>query len=159
MKERKKILLLFDMPYVTPRGYDFQEEFKDLNQMMTEVNVYQALQEEGYRITLLGLHNDIRPLVEEIEEGRPDVVFNLMEVFNNQTHLDKNIAALLELLDVPYTGASPASLFICNDKALSKKILRFHRVRVPRFHGFSRGHRVWLPRSLKLPCIVKPLGE
>jgi hypothetical protein len=50
-------------------------------------------------------------------------------------------------------------LFLCNDKALSKKILRFHRVRTPRFHTFYRGHKVWLPKTLKLPCIIKPLTE
>jgi D-alanine-D-alanine ligase and related ATP-grasp enzymes len=44
-------------------------------------------------------------------------------------------------------------------KALHKKILRFHRIRVPRFHDFYRGHKVWLPKRLKLPLIVKPLSD
>jgi D-alanine-D-alanine ligase len=51
------------------------------------------------------------------------------------------------------------ALFLCNDKALSKKILRFHRVRTPRFHTYYAGHKVWLPKTLKLPCIIKPLTE
>ncbi|MGH8528628.1 MAG: D-alanine--D-alanine ligase family protein, partial [Nevskiales bacterium] len=64
-----------------------------------------------------------------------------------------------ELLGVPCTGASSGALFLCNDKALCKKILRFHRVRVPRFHTYYRRHRVFIPKTLKLPCIIKPLTE
>jgi D-alanine-D-alanine ligase len=65
----------------------------------------------------------------------------------------------MELLGVPCTGASSNALFLCNDKGLCKKILRFHRVRTPRFHAYYRGHKVWLPKTLKLPCIIKPLTE
>jgi len=80
-------------------------------------------------------------------------------VFKQRSHLDKNVAWLLEMLDVPYTGASPASLLICNNKALTKTILSFHKIKVPNFHTFYKGHRVWLPKRLTPPLIVKPLCE
>ena len=153
-----KVLLLFDSPYFTPRGYDFKEEFKDFN-WDAERYVYEALQSLGHQVRLLGLYNDISILLEEVKENKPDVIFNLAEVFNQKSHLDKNVAALLEMLEIPYTGASPASLFICGNKALSKKILSFHRIKVPHFHTFYKGHRIWLPKRLKLPLIVKPLTE
>jgi D-alanine-D-alanine ligase len=110
-------------------------------------------------VRLLGLYNDVRPLLDEVQAFKPEVIFNLIETFNNVTQWDKNIAALIEMLGVPFTGATPAALALCNDKALCKKILRFHRVRVPRFHTFYREHKVWLPKTLKLPCIIKPLTE
>ena len=128
MKKIRKVLLLFDSPYYTPRGYDFKEEFEDFD-WSTEKEVYNALLENGYKVNLLGVYNDISILIEEIKENKPDVVFNLTEVFRQRTHLDKNVAWLLEMLGVPYTGASPATLFICNDKALSKKILTYHRIK------------------------------
>ena len=159
MKKRLKVLLLFDSPYFKPRGYDYAEEFKDEDSWYTENDVYQALLANGYHVSLLGLFNDVSLLIDEVKENKPDVIFNLAEVFNQKAHVDKNIASLLEILEIPYTGASPQSLFICNDKGLSKKILRFHRLRVPRFHTFYRGHRVWLPKTLKLPVVVKPLCE
>ena len=159
MKKALKVLLLFDSPYAKPRGYDYKEEFQDTENWYTEKDVYDTLLENGYQVSLLGLYDDIGILLEEIKENKPDVVFNLAEVFNQKSHLDKNVAALLEMMEVPYTGGSPASLFVCNDKGLSKKILRFHRVRVPRFYAFYRGRKVWLPKVIKLPLVVKPLCE
>ncbi len=107
----------------------------------------------------LSLYDDVRPLLDAVRDVKPDVIFNLCETYRNVTHWDKNIVATMELLGVPCTGASSTALFLCNDKGLCKKILRFHRLRVPRFHVFYRGHRVWLPKTLKLPCIIKPLTE
>lgn len=159
MKRRLKVLLLFDSPYFTPRGYDFIEEFKDDENWYTENDVYRALLENDYEVSLLGVFNDIHILLEEIKEFKPDIVFNLAEVFDDKPHLDKNIVSLLEMLKVLYTGASSDTLFICNNKALSKKILRFHRLRVAHFHVFQINHKIWLPKYLKLPLVVKPLCE
>ena len=158
MKNGLKVLLLFDSPFYAPRGYDFKEEFKDLN-WMTEDDVNKALKQCGYEVSMVGLHNDIRVLLDEIKEYKPDVVFNLADVFNQKSHLDKNVAAFLEMLDVPYTGATPAGLVLCGNKALTKEILSFHKIRVPRFHTFYRGKKVKLIKKLKLPLIVKPLME
>ncbi|MFH1678911.1 MAG: ATP-grasp domain-containing protein [Candidatus Omnitrophota bacterium] len=158
MRKKIKVLLLFDSPYSAPRGYDFVEEFKSVD-WDTENDVYSSLNELGYEVSILGLYNDIGILLEEIKESKPDVVFNLADVFNQKAYLDKNVASLLEMLDVFYTGASPASLFTCNNKALSKEILTFHKIKVPRFRTFYRKHRVWFLQHLKLPLIVKPLSE
>lgn len=154
-----RVLLAFDVPYATARGHDYAEEFKDRENFETEADVHAALLECGYEVRLLGLFNDVRPLLEEVAEFKPAVIFNLIETFSGVAGWDKNITALIELLKIPYTGANSAALFLCNDKGLSRKILRFHRVRGPRFHTFYRHHKVWLPKTLALPCIVKPLAE
>ncbi len=154
-----RVLLAFDMVYAVKPDHDYAEEFADRNNHETEIDVYQALKDNGYEVKRLGVYKDVRPLLDAIDEFKPDVIFNLMDTFREVTGFDKNVAALLELLDVPHTGANSAALFLCNDKGLSRKILRFHRVRGPRFHTFYRNHKVWLPKTLKLPCIVKPLTE
>jgi len=159
MSKKSRVLLLFNCPYVKPRGYDFKEEFSDPENMYTENDVYQALRANEYDVSLLGLHNDLNPLLEEIKENRPDVVFNLVEVFNGQSRLENSVAAVLEMLDVPYTGASPETLMICTNKALSKKILSYHKIKIPNFYTFYRKHRIWRPKRLKLPCVIKPLCE
>ncbi len=159
MRKKLKVLLLFDVPYPTQRGYEFKDEFfKDFD-WDTEAYAYKALKSLGYEVTPLGLYNDIAPLLEEVKENRPDVIFNLVEVFDQKSHLDKNVVSLLELIGIPFTGASSGTLFVCNDKALSKKILSYHRIRVPRFYTFYRNHKIWLPKRLRLPLIVKPLCE
>lgn len=159
MKKKLKVLLLFNSPYQNPRGYDYKEEFADPENMYTENDVCQALKANGHEVSILGLHDTLVPLFEEIKENRPDVIFNLVEVFQDKTHLEKNIAALLEMLGIPCTGATSDNMFICNNKGLSKKILAFHKVKVPRFYAFYRHRKVWLPKKLKLPAVIKPLCE
>jgi D-alanine-D-alanine ligase len=159
MRKKLKVLLLFNSPYNKPRGYDYKEEFADPDNMYTENDVYQALQANGYEVSILGLHNTVSPLFEEIQENKPDVIFNLVEVFNGKSHLEKNIAAFIEMLEIPCTGATSDNIFICNNKGLNKQILSFHKIKIPRFYTFYRSRRVWLSKKLKLPAIVKPLCE
>lgn len=159
MPKKRKVLLLFNSPYNKPRGYDYKEEFADPDNMYTENDVHEALKAIGCEVSLLGLHNEITPLFEEIKENRPDVIFNLVEVFNDKTHWEKNMAALLEMIGIPCTGATSDNMFICSNKGLSKKILAFHRIKVPRFYIFYRGHKVWVPKKLRLPVVIKPLCE
>ncbi len=155
----RRVLLAFNTPYPTPRGYDFREEFADPDNMYTERDVFEALSANGYEVRRVGVYDDIAPLLQEIEDFRPDVVFNMVEVFRNRSSMDAHVGALLELLGVPYTGAGSGSLHLCNDKALSKKILRYHRLRVARFQTFLRGERVRRSAFLHLPAVVKPLTE
>lgn len=158
MRKKLKVLLLFDCPYAAARGYDFSEEFKDAD-WSTEYNMYKTLCSLGHQVRMLGLFDDVSILLEEIKENAPEVVFNLADVFTQKSHFDKNVAWLLEMLEIPYTGATPTSLLICNNKALTKEILNFHKIKVPKFHTFYRGQRVWFPKRLALPLIVKPLCE
>lgn len=154
-----KVLLLFNSPYSKPRGYDYKEEFADPENMYTENDVYKALKANGCDVSILGLYDSVEPLFEEIRENRPNVIFNLVEIFDNKTHYEKNIAALLEMLNIPYTGATSENIFISNNKGLTKKILTFHKIKVPRFYTFYRNHKVWLPKKLNLPVVLKPLCE
>ena len=158
MRRKLKILLILDSPYFVPRGYEFKEEFKDFD-WDAERYARNALKELGHEVTMLGIHDDMNILLEEIKENRPDLIFNLMEVFNNQSRLEKNMAALIEMLGIPYTGSSAGTLFICNNKAICKERLTYHKIKVPHFYTYYRGHKVWLPKKLRLPLIVKPLTE
>ena len=57
-----------------------------------------------------------------------------------------NIAAYLDLLGKPYTGAGPHALYLAQDKALAKKIFAFHGIRTPYFATSYRGQARPLPR-------------
>lgn len=155
---KKKVLLLFDSPYPVERGYDFKEEFSDFD-WDTEREVYKTLLAAGYEARFLGLCDSIGPLLKEVEEFKPDIIFNLVEVFNQKSYLDKNVASVLELFQIPYTGASPRNLLICCDKGLTKTVLNFHKIKVPRFYTFYRKRKIWLPKRLQPPLIIKPLSD
>lgn len=158
MKKKLKVLVIFDSAGPPPADQDFSEQFQK-EDWFTEAAVLETLQLMGHDVRHLGIYSDIRLILDAIEAFTPDVIFNLTEVFMGKAHLDKNIPALLDMLSVPYTGCSPDGMILCNNKALSKKILSYHRINVPRFAAFRRGHRFRLPKRLAFPLIVKPLRE
>ena len=102
--------------------------------------------------------SSVEPLVTTLTSDRPDLVINLAESFAGKSALESNIAALLNLLDLRYTGSSPAGLLVAGDKTLSKKVLRFHGIRIPEFATVFRGMVDWAG-DVRFPLIVKPPQE
>jgi D-alanine-D-alanine ligase len=85
-------------------------------------------------------------------------VFNFAESFAGKSALESNVAALLNLLDLRYTGSSPAGLLCAGDKTLSKKVLSFHQLRTPEFVTVYRGALDWAG-DIAFPVIIKPPQE
>jgi D-alanine-D-alanine ligase len=158
MRKKLKVLVLFDSAGSPPSDQNFKEELKG-DGWETEVEVINNLKKLNYEVRILGIYDDVNLIIEEIKEHKPDVVFNLVEVFLGKASFDRNIPSILEMLQIPYTGSGPVGMMLCNNKAISKKILTFHRIKVPRFYVFQRGKRIWQPKKLRFPLIVKPLRE
>jgi D-alanine-D-alanine ligase len=95
-------------------------------------------------------------LSRSLERLRPDVVFNLTEHAHRDRSGDAQIAAVLELLRVPFTGCSAMSLMICRDKALSKLIALQAGLFIPRFFTVGRAPRLQTEDKPSFPVIVKP---
>ena len=102
----------------------------------SEFDVTVALQDMGHEVRNLGVRDELHPIRDAIEEWKPHIVFNLMEEFQGEAVYDQNVVAYLELLRVPYTGCGTRGLVLARDKALSKKLVTYHRVRAPRFAVF-----------------------
>ncbi|MBM3776996.1 MAG: ATP-grasp domain-containing protein [Acidimicrobiia bacterium] len=122
-----------------------------------EHDVIATLRERGHEVEVLGLLDDLSSIRRAIERFTPDIVFNLMEAFANVTTFDQNVVSHLELMRMPYTGCNPRGMILARDKALSKKLLTYHRIRVPGFFVVRRGMRPRLPKRLGFPLIVKSL--
>ncbi|HJL28852.1 MAG TPA: ATP-grasp domain-containing protein, partial [Polyangiaceae bacterium LLY-WYZ-15_(1-7)] len=131
-----------------------EEEFLEVK---TEWDVKTGLEELGHTVMPLGLRDELAPLRRAIDDWEPDVVFNLLEEFHGEVLYDAYVASYLELKRVAYTGCNPRGLILARDKALSKKVLAYHRIPVPRFAVFPRGRKVRRPKSLAFPVIVKSL--
>jgi D-alanine-D-alanine ligase len=122
-----------------------------------EFDVIETLREIGHDVRVLGLHDDLKPIREAAEEFKPRIVFNLMEAFAGVTTFDQNVVSYLELLRLPYTGCNPRGLILARDKALSKKLLAYHRIPVPDFTVVRRGRKPVLSKRMHFPLIVKSL--
>jgi D-alanine-D-alanine ligase len=98
-----------------------------------------------------------KQLVAALGTAAPDVVFNATEHMFGRRDADIQIPALLELLRLPYTGASSASLLRCRDKAFSKSVAEMIGVRVPPFALVGIGEEVLAVPPF--PVVVKPVSR
>lgn len=117
-----------------------------------------AIEACDHHVDLLAVSDRVEPLVSVLHEAAPDLVFNLAESFGGKSALESNVAALLNLLGLRYTGSSPAGLLLAGDKSLTKKVLSFHGVRTPEFATVFRGALDWAG-DIGFPVIVKPPQE
>jgi D-alanine-D-alanine ligase len=125
----------------------------------TEYDVVTTLRDLGHDVRPLGVRSDLGVIRKAVEEWRPHIAFNLLEEFDGVALYDQNVVAYLELLRVPYTGCNPRGLILSRDKALTKKILVYHRIPCPEFVVFPRGRMITRPARLGFPLIVKSLWE
>ena len=157
MKPLRVLVLLHPdlMPPATSEGYSEQE----INVWKTEYDILKTLRARGHEARALGVQNELQPIRDEVENWKPDIVFNLLEQFHGETAYDQNVASYLELLRVPYTGCNPRGLMLARGKDLSKQLLAYHRIPVPAFAVFPMRRKVKRPKRLAFPLIVKSLSK
>ena len=119
--------------------------------------IFDALEKLGHVPNYLVLDGKDPSLV-ALAKSRHDLIFNLTESYAGDDTKDTNIAAYLDLIDLPYTGAGPNGLYLAQNKSLAKKIFHFHDIRTPFFavsyKGFSEH-----AHDIAFPLIVKPQSE
>jgi D-alanine-D-alanine ligase len=153
-----RVLVLMHPDLLPPdsiKGFSEQE----INVWKTEYDVVTTLRKAGHDVKPLGVHDELKPIRDEIETWKPDVVLTLLEEFHGEAIYDQNVASFLELMRVPYTGCNPRGLMLARGKDLSKTLVHSHRIPVPAFAVFPIGRKVRRPSRLQLPLIVKSLNE
>jgi D-alanine-D-alanine ligase len=110
-------------PETLPDGVEKEKE-----PWRTEYDVITALKSMGHEVYPVGLQSDLAVIGNAINERKPHVAFNLLEEFDGHALFDQHVVSYLELLKQPYTGCNPRGLTLAHDKALTKKILSYHRI-------------------------------
>ena len=87
-----------------------------------------------------------------------ELVFNLTESYAGDDTKEMNVAAYMDLVGIPYTGAGPHAHFLAQDKATAKKMFHFHGILTPYFATAYRGN-IDHAHDVKFPLIVKPQSE
>ena len=96
-------------------------------------------------------------LASTIHHAHVDMVFNIAEGMRGRNR-EAHVPALLELLDIPYTGSDPAALSIALDKGLAKRVVREAGFLTPKFFFMTTG-KERIPKDMPFPLIVKPIAE
>jgi D-alanine-D-alanine ligase len=118
-----------------------------------------ALGEKGYEARAVNIEDDFSRLLESLTSPRPDVVFNLVEFFNGDARQEDRVAALYDLLRIPYTGSPPMSLAICQRKGVTKQILEALGIPIPKYAMVGEKPIRRRFKGLTYPLIVKPAWE
>ncbi|MGH7832518.1 MAG: D-alanine--D-alanine ligase family protein [Candidatus Binatia bacterium] len=154
---KMRVLALMHKELVPPEGAESAQA--QAAEWRTEFDVLSALSNLGHEMKALGVADDLGTIRQTIQEWQPHIAFNLLEVFHNVGVFDQNVVSYLELLRMPYTGCNPRGLMLARDKAMSKKLLAYHRIPVPDFAEFPIGRRIIRPKRMNFPLIVKSLTQ
>lgn len=157
MKKKLKVMVLMDLTEPRP-DQNFEEDLKQ-SDWKTEREVVKALRKLGHDVQMVGLFDDISPFMQAVQTNRPDIVFNCVESFNNNTTLERDVIGLVEMMGLPFTGTGPTGLMLCKNKGLMKKLLSFHHIKTPKFVVFEKGKPIKKPKALKYPLFIKPDKE
>jgi D-alanine-D-alanine ligase len=157
-KKRLRVLVLVHEDLVPPDSIEGLSD-REIQPWKTEYDVISTLQRMGHEARPVGLYSDLGVIRKALEEERPHVAFNLIEEFHGYAVFDQHVVSYLELMKQPYTGCNPRGLTLARDKALTKKILAYHRVQVPSFGVFPVRRKARRPKHLKFPLVVKSLIE
>ena len=140
---------------VTILTYLDAEKQKEFDEVVPQIA--RALRKKDHRVSILGVHGDVKKLLFGLERRKPDLIFNLMEMFADNMFADIAVTGLLDLLGYRYTGSGPGDLYLGQDKALAKKLLAFEHILYPRYAVFSKDADLETGGNLRMPLFVKPL--
>jgi D-alanine-D-alanine ligase len=91
-----------------------------------------AVAAAGFDSDILGVHgDDLDRVFRRLADRPPDLVFNLVESLRGTTRNEPLMAALLELLEIPFTGPGPMPLRLCLHKDRARQILEGAGVTIP----------------------------
>lgn len=128
--------------------------FSEFDSQGTIDAIINALNRKGHNVLPVNAEQD---LFSYFKKNRPDMVFNIAEGKSGRFR-ESEVPAILECLDISYTGSNTHSLAIALNKALTKKILIAENIPTPRFQLFTKGTENLDP-DLKFPLIAKPNRE
>ncbi len=135
---------------------DYQEEF---DSPVTVEAVAEVLRGMGHEVVKLG---DGRELLQRLLCDPPDFVFNFAEGQGIGRSREARVPAVLEMLDIPYTGSDPLTLAVTLDKDCAKRLVESAGVKVPRSSVSEPDgdlHELEIRGRLPYTAIVKPAWE
>ena len=129
--------------------------FSECDSEETISSVIAALKTKGHAVEAIDV--EYPALFSYFKKNRVDMVFNIAEGKHGRFR-ESEVPAVLDYLNIPYTGSDTFSLALALNKTLTKKILKAENIPTPNFQLFTKGTEV-LDSDLRFPLIVKPNCE
>jgi D-alanine-D-alanine ligase len=135
-----------------------REYFPTEAQYITEKDADEDARLIGSYLETLGVNVLLYPgnalLPAHLRKDKPEMVINLVDSVKGDEALASAIPGVLELLDIPYTGADILGLSLDTNKFLIKKLLEQNGVPIPHYQLFNTPGD-YLDPTLRYPLITK----
>ena len=148
---KKTIGLVHNQPI--PEGQTNWESSADVMAQVEAIET--ALIALGFTAVRIPFTRDLGLFVRRIEEARISMAFNLCESVDDNPQFVAHPAAVMELLNIAFTGSPAAALMATTDKHLGKLVLQAAGFNTPKFFLFSGGEPVNFSH-MQFPVILKP---
>jgi len=108
-------------PSATDQPLDGPDDrFEEFDKPETVEAIAAIIRGEGHEVILLG---DGREFLTRVLADRPDFVFNIAEGEGVGRCREARVPAVLEMLNIPYSGSDPLTLAACLDKEVAKRLV------------------------------------
>lgn len=120
-----------DFPKHEDQPIDHLEEYDSEE---TIEAIQEVLERDGHQVIKLGGNPEV---IDRLKESSVDIVFNIAEGVRGRNR-EAHIPALLEFLNIPYTGSDPLTLSLTLDKSMAKRVVMSEGIPTPRFKKVER---------------------
>jgi len=150
----KKVAVIMGDPgkldIIKPNAVFDDDDYDTINQLKAALGKL-----HGYSFSFINNHETLIKCLTNLK-GKADYVFNLCdEGYNNKATYELHVPALMEMLDIKYTGGAPQCLAYCYDKSLVRGIASEMDIPVPHAFFIKPQDNIY-DLSISFPVIVKP---
>ncbi|MBC7363392.1 MAG: ATP-grasp domain-containing protein [Candidatus Aminicenantes bacterium] len=151
--ERLKVGVAFNTyePFIYRRNKVSEDSVAKVAEVVCE-----TLNKAGVEATLIPLQRSMFNFLRRVKELDVDVIVNLCEGFFGKPQWESNVAAVMEILHIPFTGNGSRPLALCQDKHQAKAILSSYNLPVAPSQLITSAEDMV---DLRFPVIVKPNSE
>lgn len=153
-----RIGLAYDLKTAITERHSVEDALEEYDSPETVETITSALEKKGHRTVKLG---GGAQFIDNIRREKVDFVFNISEGRGNYRSREAQVPAILEMLDIPYTGSDPLCLAVCLDKPITKKLVALAGIPTPKWLLINDAVELkkinW--KGFPFPVIIKPAYE
>lgn len=135
-----------------------EDVFEEYDSLETVEALDEAIEAQGHEVMRLG---GGRGFLEQVLAARVDFVFNIAEGRGNYRAREAQVPAVLEMLNIPYSGSDPLTMAVSLDKPLTQELVSSAGITTPRrclVNSLADMDKLdW--SSFPFPVFVKPAHE
>jgi D-alanine-D-alanine ligase len=153
-----KIGLSYDLKVAFSQAHSGPEDaLEEYDSEETVDALQKAIEAKGHTVIKLG---GGRQFLDNVLSRKVDFVFNISEGLGSYRSREAQVPSVLEMLNIPYSGADPQCLAVCLDKNLTKKLVALEGIPTPQWCVIDQANVPSVDwKSLPYPAFIKPVWE